>query len=144
MSGTMLSQFIIQTVSSTPVINVTKCFHPRITCNYIDLVCINKNPSSLKCYRCKITNRYVFSGNINDMLVETLQPDGKLVWKCVLCTKEFPHKCSGRRHIETVHFDAPTYKCDVCGKVLKNKNTYQNHLNITHGIQKRPGLKNRM
>ena len=78
------------------------------------------------------------------MLLETLQPDGKLVWKCVLCTKEFPHKCSGRRHIETVHFDAPTYKCDVCGKVLKNKNTYQNHLNITHGIQKRPGLKNRM
>jgi len=82
-------------------------------------------------------------GSIQDLLIEIKTLEGKTLWKCDLCSKEFPHKCSGRRHIENVHWEAPTYECDLCGKVLKNKNTYQNHLNITHGIQSRPGNKSK-
>ena len=77
------------------------------------------------------------------MQAETETQDGKIAWKCVLCGKEFTHTCSGRRHIETMQYEAPSYECQVCGKVLKNKNTYQNHQNITHGKQKRPGIKSK-
>jgi len=80
-------------------------------------------------------------GNFNDMLIQTETEQGKVAWKCSICSKEFPHKCSGRRHIETVHFDTPQIECEVCGKVLRNKNSYQKHINVTHGIVRRQTAK---
>ena len=41
---------------------------------------------------------------------------------------------------EAVSKDGKTaHECEVCGKVLKNINSYQNHISITHGIKKRAG-----
>ena len=80
-------------------------------------------------------------GDINDILVEAVSEDGKIAWRCLLCGKDFPIKSNGKRHVQTMHFEAPTYECEVCGKVLKNKNSYQNHISVTHGIKKRAGNK---
>ena len=84
----------------------------------------------------------LFIGDVQGMLVEAVSKDGKTAWRCLVCGKDFPHKHNGKRHIETMHYEAPSYECEVCGKVLKNINTYQNHISITHGIKKRAGNKN--
>ena len=70
------------------------------------------------------------------MLVEAVDGQGVVSWRCLVCGKDFPNKGNGKRHVETMHFETPTYSCDICGNVLKNKNSYQNHLNIVHGIKK--------
>ena len=76
------------------------------------------------------------------MLVEAVSGDGKTAWRCLACGKDFPIKSNGKRHVQTMHFEAPNYECEVCGKVLKNKNSYQNHISMTHGIKKRAVNKN--
>ena len=78
-------------------------------------------------------------GAIQDMLAEAVSKDGKTAWRCLECGKDFPYKHTGKRHVETMHCEAPSYECEVCGKVLKNINSYQNHISITHGIKKRAG-----
>ena len=74
---------------------------------------------------------------LQEMILEIEDDSGKVVWRCVACGKNFPSKGNIRRHVEQIHFEAPAYECELCGKVLKNKNVYQNHLNLTHGIKKR-------
>ena len=71
------------------------------------------------------------------MIIQIMDDSGKIVWRCIGCGKDFPNKSNSRRHVETIHFEAPAYECEVCGKILKNKNVYQNHLNLSHGIKKR-------
>lgn len=88
---------------------------------------------SLSCCLC-------FSGSIQELLFQFNTAEGKLAWKCSICGKDFFHKSSGTRHVETMHYESPSQECEVCGKVLKNKNSYQNHIAITHGIKRR-GLK---
>ena len=78
----------------------------------------------------------LISGSIQDVLYQTHTEEGK-AWICSMCQKSFFHKSSGIRHVETMHYDSPSQECEVCGKVLKNKNSYQNHIAITHGIKKR-------
>ena len=53
-----------------------------------------------------------------------------------MCGKDFQNRPNCRRHIETQHFETPSVKCDVCGKTLKNQNSYQNHMVIVHGHNK--------
>jgi len=79
-------------------------------------------------------------GRVEDMLIQTINEDGKTVWKCEICGKDFPFKSGGKRHVETMHFETPGFECEVCGKILKNKNSYQNHISIIHGIKRRSGL----
>jgi len=81
----------------------------------------------------------VNKGSAQDVLYQTNTEDGKLAWRCSLCGKDFFHKSSGTRHVETMHYETPSLECEVCGKVMKNKNSYQNHISITHGIKKRGG-----
>jgi len=78
-------------------------------------------------------------GSGQELLYQANTDDGKLAWRCSLCGKDFFHKSSGTRHVETMHYESPSQECEVCGKVLKNKNSYQNHIAITHGIKKRGG-----
>ena len=77
------------------------------------------------------------AGSINELLVPITTEEGKAAWKCLLCCKDFLTKGNGGRHIETMHYDAPSLECELCGKVLKNKNSYQNHMYIVHGQKKR-------
>lgn len=74
------------------------------------------------------------------MLIQTTNHEGKTLWKCEICGKDFPFKSGGKRHVETMHFETPGFECEVCGKILKNKNSYQNHISIIHGIKRRSGL----
>jgi len=76
-------------------------------------------------------------GDIADLLAKVTTEEGRVVWRCELCRKEFPYKSGGKRHIETMHCENTEYECEVCGRILKNKNTYQNHISITHGIKRR-------
>ena len=71
------------------------------------------------------------------MLAKVTTEEGRVVWRCEYCAKEFQFKSGGKRHIETMHCENTEYECEVCGRVLKNKNTYQNHISITHGIKRR-------
>jgi len=82
----------------------------------------------------------VNKGSVEDMLTQTINEEGKTVWKCEICGKDFPFKSGGKRHVETMHFETPGFECEVCGKILKNKNSYQNHISIIHGIKRRSGL----
>ena len=77
------------------------------------------------------------AGDIGDLLTKVTTEEGRVVWRCELCSKEFPYKSGGKRHIETMHCENTEYECEVCGRILKNKNTYQNHISITHGIKRR-------
>ena len=81
-----------------------------------------------------------FLGQVEGMLTQIVTEDGKAVWKCEVCGKDFPFKSGGKRHVETMHFETPGFECEVCGKVLKNKNSYQNHISIIHGIKRRSGV----
>ena len=83
---------------------------------------------------------FLFSGvsqSVEEMLVETVDAQGCAVWRCLACGKDFPSRGNGKRHVETLHLEAPNFTCNLCDRVLKNKNSYQNHLNLMHGIKKR-------
>lgn len=75
--------------------------------------------------------------SVEDMLVEAVDAQGCSVWRCLACGKDFPSRGNGKRHVETLHLEAPQFTCHLCDRVLKNKNSYQNHLNLMHGIKKR-------
>jgi len=76
-------------------------------------------------------------GSVNELLQQITTEEGRSAWKCLICGKDFLTKGNVGRHIETMHYEAPTLECEVCGKVLKNKNSYQNHMYIVHGHKKR-------
>jgi hypothetical protein len=57
-------------------------------------------------------------------------------WRCRLCLKDFTSKGNARRHVETMHCDAPSLACHICHKVLKNKNSHSNHMIIIHGLNR--------
>ena len=80
---------------------------------------------------------YIIAGSINELLLQTSGQDGKISWMCIICKKYFLTKGNGARHIETIHCETPSLECEICGKVLKNKNSYQNHMFIIHGCKKR-------
>jgi len=77
------------------------------------------------------------SQDSSEMLAETMDAEGRQSWKCLCCGKEFNSKGNGKRHVQQIHLEAPHYSCEVCGKILKNKNVYYNHINLIHGIKKR-------
>jgi len=74
------------------------------------------------------------------MMIQAINKEGKTMWKCEICGKDFPFKSGAKRHVETMHFETPGFECEVCGKILRNKNSYQNHISIVHGIKRRSGV----
>ena len=63
--------------------------------------------------------------------------EGGRGWRCLCCGKEFGTRSSCRRHVETLHYATPSQDCQLCGKILKNKNSHQNHMIMVHGHKKR-------
>ena len=52
-------------------------------------------------------------GEIQDMLAEAVSEDGSTAWRCLVCGKDFQKKSNGKRHVETMHCEAPSYKCQA-------------------------------
>jgi len=76
-------------------------------------------------------------GEIDEKCEPVMTQDGGRAWRCLCCGKEFGAKSSCTRHIETLHYATPSLNCELCGKVLKNKNSHQNHMIMVHGHKKR-------
>jgi len=57
--------------------------------------------------------------------------DGRSVWRCLDCGKDFK-KGDASRHIEAYHVDYPGLTCDICFKVLKNRESLRSHMKHVH------------
>ena len=77
------------------------------------------------------------SGEIDEKCEPIMTLDGGRGWRCLCCGKEFGTRSSCRRHVETLHYATPSQDCQLCGKILKNKNSHQNHMIMVHGHKKR-------
>ena len=77
------------------------------------------------------------TGEIDEKCEPVITLDGGRGWRCVCCGKEFGTRSSCRRHVETLHYVPPRQDCELCGKILKNKNSHQNHMIMVHGHKKR-------
>ncbi|XP_023339232.1 protein tramtrack, beta isoform isoform X11 [Eurytemora carolleeae] len=75
-------------------------------------------------------------GLYEENLVQVDPNDRKSPWRCLLCIKDFASKSNAMRHIETLHTATPTLQCNVCQRMLKNKNSLSNHMIIIHGQNK--------
>ena len=80
------------------------------------------------------------TGEIDEKCEPVITLDGGRGWRCVCCGKEFGTRSSCRRHVETLHYATPSQNCELCGKILKNKNSHQNHMIMVHGHKKRMWL----
>ena len=52
-------------------------------------------------------------------------------WACPICGKVVA-ACSKRSHLQT--HEEPKYTCDICGKKIKEKKTFEQHMNIHMNI----------
>merc|ERR1711915_49556 len=75
-------------------------------------------------------------GDLDEYMSQLDPADKKSAWRCLMCGKDYQNKPNCRRHVDTQHFDAPPVNCDLCGKTLKNQNSFQNHMVIVHGHNK--------
>jgi len=76
-------------------------------------------------------------GEIDEKCEPVMTLEGGRGWRCLCCGKEFGTRSSCRRHVETLHYATPSQDCQLCGKILKNKNSHQNHMIMVHGHKKR-------
>jgi len=76
-------------------------------------------------------------GEIDEKCEPVMTLEGGRGWRCLCCGKEFGTRSSCRRHVETLHYATPSQGCQLCGKILKNKNSHQNHMIMVHGHKKR-------
>ena len=93
-------------------------------------------------YNLKFFHSYEFKqmfwylGLYEENLVQVDPNDRKSPWRCLLCIKDFASKSNTMRHIETLHTATPTLQCNICQRMLKNKNSLSNHMIIIHGQNK--------
>jgi len=72
-----------------------------------------------------------------DIKIEQLESDTEVEkikkrFKCDQCDKDFGHKGSLERHIETQHTTVDKVACQICQKQFANKNSLQYHTKVTH------------
>lgn len=63
-----------------------------------------------------------------------MRHEGKKVYQCEECNKEYPHASSYFRHLQS-HRDERNYECQVCGKKSLQKTHHLEHMR-THNIKK--------
>jgi len=54
--------------------------------------------------------------------------DGRSVWRCLECGKDYKLKGDASRHVEAYHVDHPGLSCNVCFKTLKNRESLRSHM----------------
>ena len=58
--------------------------------------------------------------------------EGRSVWRCVECGKVYKLKGDASRHVEAYHIDHPGLSCNVCYKILKNRESLRSHMTHVH------------
>jgi len=56
----------------------------------------------------------------------------KSAWRCLDCGKEYKLKGDASRHVEAHHIEHPGFSCEMCGKVLKTRDSLRNHMHQLH------------
>ena len=56
----------------------------------------------------------------------------KSVWRCLDCGKEYKLKGDTSRHVEAHHIDHPGLECNLCGRILKTRESLRGHVNQSH------------
>jgi len=56
----------------------------------------------------------------------------KSVWRCLDCGKEYKLKGDTSRHVEAHHIDHPGLECNLCGRILKTRESLRGHMNQSH------------
>ncbi len=52
---------------------------------------------------------------------------------CLLCGSSVVHEASMRRHLSTIHLHCDRrYRCPICHKTYKNRNSFGNHVSTYH------------
>jgi len=54
------------------------------------------------------------------------------ILRCIYCGKDFNDLSNCRRHVKSRHMSEEPVKCDVCGSILKNKNSLYCHMKMRH------------
>jgi len=57
---------------------------------------------------------------------------GRSVWRCLDCGKDYKLKGDASRHVEAYHVDHPGLSCNVCFKILKNRESLRSHMTHVH------------
>ena len=56
----------------------------------------------------------------------------KSVWRCLDCGKEYKLKGDTSRHVEAHHIEHPGLECNLCGRILKTRESLRGHVNQSH------------
>ena len=71
-----------------------------------------------------------------DVLIATkmlkVSEGGRTHWQCLDCGKDFKLKGDASRHVEAYHIDHPGISCQICFKILKNREALRSHMRHVH------------
>jgi len=57
---------------------------------------------------------------------------GKSSWRCLDCGKDYKSKGDASRHVEAHHVNHPGLACNICLKILKNRESLRSHMTHVH------------
>jgi len=57
---------------------------------------------------------------------------GRSSWRCMDCGKDYKSKADASRHVEAHHVNHPGLACNICLKILKNRESLRSHMTNVH------------
>jgi hypothetical protein len=71
------------------------------------------------------------SNLIAEKMVQEVDRDNQVVWKCTECGKQWAKKSKCQRHVET-HIVGASVQCMLCQKIFKNRPCLDAHMLQRH------------